>query len=427
MAAQDSTTAKRKQQDKKTLRFNKDALNALPAPATRVYLYDDKVPQLGLIHHPATKTHPEGKKVFFARVTFDGRTERWRIENGVFPGMPIDLARERAREHVTAAAQGTHPIKAKRAKKAAKAVSGLTVEQALDLFAENKVRRLSTGEKLPLKPRTIAAYRHSIRKLLGDDLYAGPLNQITEAVLTKRVQTREKVAKTATAGALRSLSAVWNWLGRQREYREQLPDNPVREYSRYNEGLHVPAPKKGRIEKDELPAWFDAVEALPAMYAEYYQWLLFTGTRTGEARGLDWQDIDFKRNVYHLRDPKNRRPASLPLPSVIGAKLKNRKQDAGKVFTFADDPKRQRKKVVDALGKHWTNHDLRRTFAGVAQAVCSYTSVKRLLNHTFTDITEQYIGEAADLGEEIAKVERELLRLAGRPLNNVVALREVKA
>ena len=63
--------------------------------------------------------------------------------------------------------------------------------------------------------------------------------------------------------------------------------------------------------------------------------------------------------------------------------------------------------------------------SGVAQAVCNYTSVKRLMNHAFTDITEQYIGHSADLGEEIDKVQREILRLAGRSIDNVVALEVV--
>ncbi len=67
---------------------------------------------------------------------------------------------------------------------------------------------------------------------------------------------------------------------------------------------------------------------------------------------------------------------------------------------------------------------MRRTFAGVAESVCSYATVKRLLNHTFQDITEVYIGESADLNAEIEKVGNEILRLAGRKVDNVVSIRE---
>jgi integrase len=189
--------------------------------------------------------------------------------------------------------------------------------------------------------------------------------------------------------------------------------------------LHVSAPKQSRIEREELPEWFDGIEKLPAEYGDFFLWLIFTGNRFGETKQLEWQDIDWRRNVYQLYDTKNRRDVTLPLPSYVAARLKSRKQDNGKVFSFDGDARYHRETVCTAMGKRWTNHDLRRTFSGFAQAVCSYTSVKRLMNHAFVDITEQYIGHSADLGAEIDKVQREILRLAGRPVDNVVKLEVV--
>ncbi|GAB5449921.1 MAG: tyrosine-type recombinase/integrase [Halioglobus sp.] len=402
-----------------SINFTQAALNALPVSEKRAYFYDTKVPQLGVT------IHPTGKKTFHIRATVKGRTKRVTIPNGRYPGMKIEQARRKGLDLLHTVAEGNDPVKDKRDERAAEKLTALTVEQAVDLFAKNKIRRLSTGEKLPLKDSTVASYRHSIKKLLGEERYQGPLVNVDEDTLTKRVHSREKKAKTATATGLRSLSAVWNWLGKQKEYRDQLPANPVKEYSRYNEGLHIAAPKQGRIEREELPAWFEAVESLPAEYADFFLWLIFTGTRYSEAKGLQWQDIDWRGRTYRLRDPKNRRDATLPLPSYIGDRLKKRKQDEGPVFAFEADARNQRKVVIEQLGKHFTNHDLRRTFSGVAQAVCSYTSVKRLMNHAFTDITEQYIGHSADLGEEIDKVQREILRLAGKPTESVVAMRVV--
>lgn len=414
-----------KQRGKNTIRFNKESLGALPIPSKRTYYYDEKVPQLGITHLPPSKQFPEGKKTFFARVTWEGATDRITIENGTYPGMAIDVARTKAGELVGKVAKGIHPREQKRAQKAAKVVTGLTVEDAIDLFAKNKVRRLSTGEKLPLKESTTASYRKTIKALLGEDLYKGAMVDLTEDAITKQVHLGEKTAKTSAATGCRSLSAVWNWLAKQKEYRGKLPPNPVKQYALYNEGLHVAAPKQTRIEREELEGWFTAVEKLQPIYRDFFLWLIFTGNRFGEAKALDWSDIDWRRKVYQLRDPKNRRDVTLPLPSYVATRLEPRKEDAGAVFPFEGDARKEREKACNAMGKKWTNHDLRRTFSGVAQAVCNYTSVKRLMNHAFTDITEIYIGHSADLGEEIDKVQREILRLAGRPVDNVVKLVEV--
>jgi integrase len=425
MADSDSTI-RAPQRKKKTFRFKQQSLDTLPPPSKRTYYYDDKMPQLGLTHLPPTKNHPDGKKTFFARATVDGKTKRITLDNGVYPGMPIELARTKARERIGEVAKGTNPILEKRADKAAKVVKGLTVEDAVTLFGKKKIRRLSSGEKLPLKPSTITSYRQSIKGLLGEDLYQSPLMSLTEDTITKRIHTGEKSGKTYTATGCRSLSAVWNWLARQRDYRDQLPPNPVKQYALFNEGLHVSAPKQTRIDREELSEWFDAVEVLPTEYADFFLWLIFTGTRFNEAKQLDWVDIDWRRMTYQLRDPKNRRDATLPLPSYVGNRLNKRKLDSGKVFPFEGDARYHRKVVCEAMGKHWTNHDLRRTFSGFAQAVCSYTSVKRLMNHAFTDITEIYIGHSADLGEEIDKVQREILRLSGRSSGKTTRLQVVR-
>lgn len=402
----------------KSVNFTQASLDAIGAPERgRLYIHDTKIPALGI------SITANGTKSFFARGTVEGRTKR--VTLGRYPAMKIEQARTKAKKKLSEMAEGRDPVAEKRSERAAEAVTGLTVEDAVDLFGKNKVRRLSSGEKLPLKDSTINSYKKTIKALLGKELFAGALTSLTEDTITKRVHLGEKSGKTSTATGCRSLSSVWNWLARQKEYRGQLPPNPVKQYATYNEGLHVAPPRSGRIEREELPEWFDAVEALPAMYADFFLWLIFTGNRFSEAQGIDWSDIDWRRRVYQLRDPKNRRDVTLPLPSYVADRIKTRKQTSGPVFTFDGDARKQRLKACAAMGKQWTNHDLRRTFSGVAQAVCNYTSVKRLMNHAFTDITEQYIGHSADLGEEIDKVQREVLRLANRPTDNVVQLREV--
>lgn len=402
---------------KNKFRFTIDSIESLPTPEKRQYVYDDKVIGLGLT------LLPSGKKTFHVRATVEGKTKR--ITIGKYPDMKIDQARTKAKNELSDIAGGIDPVQQKRAKKALESVTSLSIEDAVGLFGKNKERRLSTGEKLPLKDSTIASYKQTIRTLLGEELYQGPIVKLTEDTLTKRIHKGEKLAKSATATGCRSLSAVWNWLARQKDYRNQLPLNPVKQYSTYNEGLHVSAPRQTRLEREELEDWFNEIEKLPTLPRDFFTWLLFTGNRIGETKALDWSDIDWRRNVYHIRDPKNRRDVTLPLPPFMATRLKARQEKSGPIFPLAGNAKLHKTAVSEAIGKNWTNHDLRRTFSGIAQAVCNYTSVKRLLNHAFTDITEVYIGHSADLGEEIEKVEREILRLANRPVVNVVKLEVV--
>lgn len=62
---------------------------------------------------------------------------------------------------------------------------------------------------------------------------------------------------------------------------------------------------------------------------------------------------------------------------------------------------------IEALGIH----DLRRTFATVAEEVASYAVVKRLLNHRNSrDVTGRYTKvDDARLLEEMARIERVML------------------
>jgi integrase len=293
------------------------------------------------------------------------------------------------------------------------------VEDALKLFAIGKVRRVG-GQKLPLKESTLYSYEITIKRLLGDTRFESPIVSLDEDTIKQCVD--EASSKTVASTGCRSLASVWDWLGKQKDYRRKLPDNPVREYAKYNDGLHTAAPKQSRIGREEMSAWFNQVDTMPVHISEAFLWLMFTGNRVGEALALEWTDLNFKARTYRLNDPKNRRDVDLPIPPYFCDRLKDRRKPTGIVFDTS----------ASALCRHhtggfkpWTNHDLRRTFAGVAESVCSYATVKRLLNHTFQDITEVYIGESADLNAEIEKVGNKILQLAGRKVDDVAHLREV--
>jgi integrase len=394
-------------------RFNKAALEALKATDKRQYFYDTEIPQLGVT------VLPSGKITYHVRVTEAGQSKRVGVQRGTFPAMPVPLARDEAKKILARNAEGVNIAEARRSERIDKALAELTVEDAVDLFCTNKVRRISTGQKFPIKDSTKEIYKKTIKRLLGDD-YRKSLLSVTEGMLAKKVP---KVPQITGSNGLRSLSSVWNWIGKQEAYRGKLPPNPVRLYSDYNEGLHVPPPRDRRIAADTLPAFFIELDKRPVEAQEALLWALLTGCRPGEVEGLTWEYVDLKNKTYTLPDPKNRRPAVLPIPPSLLPALRKRKQKSGRVFNIT--LRAHLDEITEALDLKLSPHDLRRTHAGICNGVLPETSAKRLQNRVLIDVFHHYVGTSADLHDEIAKVEREVYRLAGRPLDNVVKLEAV--
>lgn len=406
----------RKTDYSKPFRFTKTSLDGLPPGDGRLtYYYDATLPALGITRQVS------GKLNFHVRTVVDGRTKRISLKNGRYPGMTPETAREAALAILSEAAKGIDPVAQRRAQRADKALESLTVEDAVATFCEDKVRRLSTGQKVALKEGTKSSYRKNIKALLGEKLYSGPLVKLNEATIARCVSS---TAKTVGATGCRSLSSVWNWTAKQQAYRGKLPPNPVKEYATYHDGLHVSAPKDRRLPQSDFPAFLAALDDLRSVQREGVLWLCLTGNRLGEAEGLQWEDIDWQHNEYTLRDPKNRRDATLPIPSTLATPLRRRRKDSGPVFPVSI--RKHVEAAAKAVGLALSPHDLRRTHAGLCASVLPETSSKRLQNRVLIDVFHQYVGTSANLHDELAKVERAFYALAERPLDNVKHLEAVK-
>lgn len=409
----------------KPFKFTKTALEGLPGYGQpqdrRSYYYDTVLAQLGVT------LQESGKLTFHVRTTQNGSTRRITLERGRFPGMPVEVAREVALGVLHQTSRGIDTVAQKREERAASAVQSTTVSAAVDDYLAKK----RTGEqKLPLKDRTKKDYRYDIARLLGEDLYNGSLVAVTEDIIARRMQLMEKRSKAKAASGCRALSAVWNWTRKQKENRGRMPENPVTLYAESQDGLYIPRRKKNLIPAEYLREWFDAVEALDdTNVSQFYIFLLLTGVRLNEALGLDWGQIDFKTNMYSLPDPKNREPVQLPIPSYLRDSLHRRRKRKGPVFCVPNNGRKYRAEIASAAGVNFTNHDLRRTFSTFGLRVIDLPNLKALMNHRFSgDVTLGYVQrEELDLPSDLRKVNAEILRLAGRPIDNVVPLRGVSA
>jgi integrase len=119
--------------------------------------------------------------------------------------------------------------------------------------------------------------------------------------------------------------------------------------------------------------------------------ILFTGMRRSEAAGLKWANIDFTRRIFMVPVTKNGDPLVMPMSTFVFRLLKEREAHRPKsefVFPaestkgFLQEPKKWVAEVSRNSGVAVTLHDLRRTFATVAETLnVGQRTIQRLLNH----------------------------------------------
>jgi len=248
-----------------------------------------------------------------------------------------------------------------------------------------------------------------------------------------------KRKEAAADNCMRTLRAVLNYAFEDEDGSSPY-SNPVNILSsRKRKAWFKVDRRKTLIKNSELPAWFKAVERLDnKIMRDYLIFILFTGLRRQEAATLKWNQVDFEEKSFTITDTKNKTPHTLPLSNYLHMLLKSRQEGldielkeskvaflkaiemsakhkqmvANRVALaesrfkslyvfpgegatgFIVEPKRAIDAVTAATGISFSCHDLRRTFATIAESLdlSSYT-VKALLNHKQQtgDVTGGYI------------------------------------
>jgi integrase len=397
----------------KRFNFTQAALDALPVPDKRTWVYDTKIPQLGLT------LLPSGTKSFHTRATVYGQTKRIALENGKYPGMKIEQARNEAKRILSQIADKADPIEARKQKKA----SEITLLEVFnDYFLKKRDRY---GNKL--RESTQAEYKDALQKVVSDYWDRPLLDLDDESLILRRYSKRMDESKARAASFHKVVTALFNFarMNYKRSNGETyFPNNPGKVIVDNNLRFRAPR-RKTYIREEELRDWFDAVEDLGTVESEFLLFALMTGVRKSEAMTLTWDAIDLRTGTFTLTDTKNREDVTLPIPFYLLPLLKKRK-GKGRVFTVGDDAKACLIKVRAATGIQFTLHDLRRTYATTAEDLdISGLTVKRLLNHkTDSDVTAGYqIPNLNRLKSVSDRVVREMLRRSGRLNAEVVELR----
>ena len=407
--------------------LTKKAIDALPVPSSgQVFYWFDSPKGFGLRVTPTTKAF-----IFEGRVRVTNKKRR--VTLGAVDRFP-DLKKARAAA-ISAAGKMNDGIdpSAEKVRDKAKAI---TLREAMAQYIEApKKKGAGYGSGIKMKKARTKRDIETVMTRHFATWLDRPAGAITGDMVAKRQKEIAATAPTQANLAMRYLRAALNHVNPKGA--PIFETNPVEKLK--DENLWADTKRKtGRIDRDSLPDWVAAVQGgliglkYEAEHRDAILFLLLTGARLAEVFGsvrdgypaLRWRDVDLKRRTITFRDTKNRTDHELPMGERLAAMLKARKDVAGPDFVFSladgttisDDLRGAFARIEKATGVRATAHDLRRTFAGVANSLdISAYKLKRLLNHISgnkNDVTAGYVGDIStdDLREPMQRIEDFMMR-----------------
>lgn len=335
------------------MKITKQAVSGLclPEGKTERFEWDDDLPGFG--------------------VRLRGDTKRWVVQYRVGPQqrreslgdvrkVPLEDARKAARTRFAQVELGTDPGAEKaKTRKQAEAVK-LTLAVAADRYLDAKQERL--------RPSTYGQAKLHFTNH-WKPLRKRPLEEIKRADVAARLQELIKESgKTAAARARSNLSALYGWA-----MREGLCEgNPVIATNDPAEGI---LPRERVLADDELRVIWKACR--DDDFGRIVRLLMLTGCRREEIGGLKYKEINLDTGVLIIpcERTKNRRELELTLPDAALQILRSAPRIADRDFVFGGSggtysawsyaTQALFERITRAQDKplrHWTLHDLRRTF-----------------------------------------------------------------
>ncbi|SUZ32828.1 Prophage integrase IntA [Roseibaca ekhonensis] len=274
-----------------------------------------------------------GARQWVQRIVIRGK--RCELGLGSPPAVPLAMARRLALENRGKAMLGGDPLADKR-----KAREGMRFADAVDTYLTAKLSEFR-NEK----------HRKQWRSTL--DTYAAPIlgpKLVSDITVQDVLRVLEPIWKTKTETASRLRGRIENVLSWATVAGHRAGDNPARWRGNLSEML----PKPAKVAKsDNQPAlaladvsrWWDDLAQREGMAAKALRFLTLTAARSGEVRGMMWDEIDLgdatlatsaTRAVWAIPASrmKNGRPHRVPLPNEAAALLASLPRLNGSPFVF---------------------------------------------------------------------------------------------
>lgn len=351
---------------------------------------------------------PTGKLSFIVQGRFADDRAAARITIGAYGLFTVDQARNVAREHLRSMRMGVDPRAARRADEAA----NVTLQQVCDAYVTRpgKLKESSAATIKRHVATTFEAWKDKPMALITEEACKSRYREM----LTKGLRGKKGAPGQANQ-AFSVLGALLAYAGRQ--YRrvdgsplcsrgpvDALKDDRVRLKARTSRILDH---KVGLVWL-ALCKWRTEPHARDTMSSiELIRFLLLTGLRLGEATSLTWEQVTLDDAYFHLPNPKNGNPVSMPLSTQALDLLKGRPKSNNNPYVFPSwsdsghivDPRNTMKKVSKVAGNRVTPHDIRRTYTNVALRSCRIEKFRTdlLTNHITRDVTAEHYFDTTNL------------------------------
>jgi len=354
-----------------------------PADAAQAFLWCDEVPGLAV---RATPGSSRNRYIFQSKVN----KQTIRITIGDVSVWSIGDAQKEARRLQTIVDQGNDPRQVKAdqaaakeaaitAKKAQEDRETVTVGKAWDeyiavmkstwgaLHLHDHVRAMQSGGEKRMRsnkltePGTLA----SLAAVRFVDLTNEKL------VAWAKIEGTKRPARARNARTL--LSTFLNWCIAHPVYGGIVMSNAAqsKEIKRH---LGKPIAKNDALQREQLPAWFNAVKQIQnPVISAYLQALLLTGARPNELISVRWADIDFQWKTITIKDKVEdfRIIPLTPYAAHLMAALPRRNEWVFSSLTSASghlvEPRIAHDKACAITSLAVTLHGLRRSFASLCE------------------------------------------------------------
>jgi len=355
------------------------------------FLWCDEVP--GLAVRAITGLDTNKRYIFQAKV--NGKSMRVTI--GKVDVWNIGKAQDEARRLQVLIDQGNDPRQVKADKIAAKEAALQAKEaEAAALVLKDRLESVTVGEAWLdyIKARKAKWGEHSLHKHERAMQKAGqPQKRKKELTVSGELEsladfrlvdlTPEKVNEWARAEvlirassarlALKMLRAFLNWCAIHPTYKAIVTSNAATSHEA-REVLGRPTVKNDALQREQLPAWFAAVQQIQnPVISAYLQTLLLVGSRREELASLRWENVDFKWNSIAIKD-KVEGLRVIPLTPYVAHLMAALPRRSEYVFSspaslsgYLAEPSDRHNEACAKAGLYVTLHGLRRSFASLTE------------------------------------------------------------
>lgn len=350
----------------------------------------------------------KGKLTFIVQGRITGSGDSARISIGPYGVFTVDQARDAAREHLRTMRMGDDPRELKKHEQTLR----ITLQEVCDDYVARPGKLKASSQK------TIKRHIATTFEAWKDK----PIVSITEEMCRTRYREiltgglrGKKGAPGQANQAFAILGALINYASRQNR---RADGSPLIRYSPVavlrDDKVRL-RPRTTRVLDHKVGAcWLALREWSAAAHnrdtkssVDLIRFLFLTGLRIGEASSLRWDQIWLEDGYFHIPNPKNGNPVSMPLSLQALWLLDSRPKVEGNPFVFASwgkaghitTPRDTMLKVSEIAGNHITPHAVRRTYTNIALRQCRIEKFRTdlLTNHITRDVTAVHYFDTTNL------------------------------